>query len=182
MRAIHAYRHAHESLRGQAALGTDLAERQILLAAASTGLGTGVVQSAVEQWMEKEPLDLLPGAIMPDLRRFLETARHRPLQIGAVSDYPPHAKLAALGVREYFDVVVCAQDPAVQELKPSPAGLLFALRQLGVGPANAVYIGDRPELDGEAAERAGMPFIIISPGDSYRDISSRLGMPLPEGL
>ena len=180
MRAIHAYRLAHESLRGQAVSGGDLAERQIHLAAASAGLGTDVVRSVVEQWMEKEPLDLLPAAIVPDLRGFLETARRRSLRIGAVSDYPPHAKLSALGVREYFDVVVCAQDRAVQELKPRPAGLLFALRRLGVDPANAVYIGDRPELDGEAAKRAGMPSIIIGPGDSYRDISRRLGMPLPE--
>jgi len=180
MRAIRAYRLAHESLRAQAAPGEDLAERQIYLAAASAGLGTDVVRSAVEHWMEREPLDLLAGAILPDLREFLETARLRSLRIGAVSDYPPHAKLSALGVSEYFDVVVCAQDRTVQELKPSPAGLLFALRQLGVDPANAVYIGDRPELDGEAAERAGMPFIIISPGDSYRDVSKRLGMPLPE--
>jgi len=182
MRAIHAYRLAHESLRGLAGPGGDLAETQIDLAAASAGLGADAVRTVVEQWMEKEPLDLLPGAIVPDLRGFLEAARRRSLRIGAVSDYPPHAKLSALGVREYFEVVVCAQDRAVQELKPSPAGLLFALRQLRVDPANAVYIGDRPELDGEAAKRAGMSAMIVGLGDSYRDISKRLGMPFPKDL
>lgn len=125
--------------------------------------------------METAPLDLMAGARTPGLMEFLATAKNRGQRIGAVSDYPAQAKLTALGVRDFFDVVVCAQDGGVQALKPEPAGILLALKQLGVTPDAAVYIGDRPEVDGEAARRAGVRFVWIGPKDNYHEVASAIG-------
>jgi phosphoglycolate phosphatase-like HAD superfamily hydrolase len=61
--------------------------------------------------------------------------------------------LTAIGLRRRFTVVVGLDD--VTEPKPSPEGLLLALRRLGVEPGRAVYVGDNA-LDVEAGNRAGV--------------------------
>jgi phosphoglycolate phosphatase-like HAD superfamily hydrolase len=42
--------------------------------------------------------------------------------------------------------------------KPAPDPILLALTDLGVDPADAVYVGDMP-VDQEAAHRAGVPYV-----------------------
>lgn len=175
LRAIRAYRRAHEWLRGETENTLDLAAAQIRRAALTARLRDDEVQLAVHRWMETAPLDLLACARTPGLMEFLTAARNGGQRIGAVSDYPAQAKLAALGVRDLFDVVVCAQDAGVQALKPKPTSILFALRQLDVAPEAAVYVGDRPEVDGEAARRAGIRFVWIGPNDSYREVAAAIG-------
>lgn len=172
LRAIRAYRQAHEWLRGETENTLDLATAQIRRAALTARLHEDEIEQSVHRWMETVPLDLLAAARTQGLMEFLIAAKNSGQRIGAVSDYPAQAKLTALGVRGLFDVVVCAQDAGVQVLKPEPAGILSALRQLGVAPDAAVYIGDRPEVDGEAARRAGVRFVWIGPEDSYQKVAS----------
>jgi HAD superfamily hydrolase (TIGR01509 family) len=43
-------------------------------------------------------------------------------------------------------------------LKPDPDGYLLAARRLGLSPSDCLVLGDRPDADGQAAHRAGMPF------------------------
>ena len=59
-------------------------------------------------------------------------------------------------------------------------------RALGVSPADCVYVGDRPEVDGAAAAAAGMPAFIVGgrgggngwdPIDSFPALARRLGLP-----
>jgi phosphoglycolate phosphatase-like HAD superfamily hydrolase len=47
--------------------------------------------------------------------------------------------------------------------KPAPDPLLRAVLELGVDPAQAVYVGDMA-VDQEAAERAGMHFVLADWG------------------
>jgi len=47
--------------------------------------------------------------------------------------------------------------------KPDPEGLWQVCKELGVSPANAVYVGDSPG-DGKAAHAAGMPSIGVTWG------------------
>jgi FMN phosphatase YigB (HAD superfamily) len=56
---------------------------------------------------------------------------------------------------------VSAQDPEVQRFKPNPRGLEVALRQLGVEKHQALYVGDRPEVDAATACSAGTACVII---------------------
>ena len=78
--------------------------------------------------------------------------------MGVVSDYPAEEKLRCLGLRAR--TVVCTTDPQIVALKPHPKGLLKASELLGIPPARALVIGDLYDLDGLAAQRAGMLFLI----------------------
>jgi FMN phosphatase YigB (HAD superfamily) len=79
-----------------------------------------------------------------------------------VSDYPAAAKLNALGIAHLFDVVLCAQDPAIGVFKPHPRGLENALERLGVDASEALYVGDRADVDAVAASAARIPCAILS--------------------
>jgi HAD superfamily hydrolase (TIGR01509 family) len=117
----------------------------------------------VAQWMEERPLDLLAGAMWEGLEPVLVGAKQRGLRLGVVSDYPAEKKLEALGLRAYFETVVTAQDIEVQRFKPDPRSLEVALDRLNTGPDDALYVGDRPEVDAEAARRAGVACAILDP-------------------
>lgn len=63
-------------------------------------------------------------------------------------------------IGDLFEVVITAQD--YQNPKPHPEPLLLALKQLGLEPDEAVYIGDS-HTDIKAAREAGMPSIHLAP-------------------
>jgi HAD superfamily hydrolase (TIGR01509 family) len=159
-RALQAYRKAQESLRGAEVEGA-LASAHLRLACEQCGAAEEVVAQAVGRWMEKEPLALLERFVDPALRAFLSAARARGVRLGVFSDYPAATKLHAMGLTEFFDVIVAAQDAAVNRFKPHPSGLLEALRRLDAAPDRALYVGDRHEVDGAAARAAGVPCIIV---------------------
>jgi FMN phosphatase YigB (HAD superfamily) len=159
-RALRAYRHAQELLRGTEVDGA-LAGAQIRLAAERSGQPEHVIAPIVARWMEEEPLPLLDRFVEPALRTLLAEARSRGLRLGIFSDYPATAKLEAMRLSEFFDVVVSAQDPAVNRFKPHPLGLVEALRRLGVEPGGALYVGDRHDVDASIARAAGVRCVIV---------------------
>ncbi len=63
------------------------------------------------------------------------------------------ADLAAMGVAEWFDAVV-ELPPELR--KPNPAGFHHACDQLGVAPADLVYVGDSYRCDVEGGLAAGV--------------------------
>jgi phosphoglycolate phosphatase len=71
--------------------------------------------------------------------------------------------LGALGIAHYFDVVIGAENG--QRLKPHPDPLLRALAPLGVGPTDAVMVGDTTS-DIDAARSAGIAAIVMAYGYS----------------
>jgi putative hydrolase of the HAD superfamily len=157
---LKAYRKEQEHLRTLTPAG-NVADLQLQQVCKQTGHDITTVRSCVERWMEIEPLELLPSALYPGLVEFLDFVSRRGLLLAVFSDYPAARKLQAMGIANYFRVVVSTQDLEVQQFKPSPRGLEITLQRLGVGPSQAVYIGDRPEVDGEAARRAGMRCVIV---------------------
>ena len=158
MRALGAYRRAQERMRLETDAGAD---RQLDIACESCGVERTRLEALVRRWMEQEPLPLLARAARPGVREFVRDARARGVPIGVVSDYAAHAKLEALGLAADVDVVVAAADPEVRRFKPDPRGLQVALAKLGAAPGASLYVGDRPEVDAEAARRAGMPCAIV---------------------
>ena len=68
------------------------------------------------------------------------------------------AELAHLGVADDVGAVVCGDDEGIPS-KPDPAPLLSACKQLGVEPADAVYVGDAV-TDMEAGTAAGCRYRI----------------------
>ncbi len=161
LRVLQAYRRGQEHLRSAADAELELSEQQLRFAVWQTGEAIETVRAYVARWMEQEPIAHLRAAMWPGVAETLRLAKYRGWLLGAVSDYPARTKLAVLGIADLFDTVVCAQDPAVQSFKPDPRGLEFALKGLGVPRAQAIYVGDRPEVDAVAAFRAGIPCVIV---------------------
>jgi FMN phosphatase YigB (HAD superfamily) len=172
MRMLSAYRKAQEHLRKREASDRNenalaLGYAQLQRASAVCGAPVDRVKEAVERWMEREPLDLIPSWRKPGIMDLLDAAKRRGIALAVLSDYPADGKLAALGIRHYFDVVACAQDEDIQRFKPDPAGLTAVLNRLGVPARNAMYVGDRAEVDGICAVRAGVRGVIVGdPGVS----------------
>jgi HAD superfamily hydrolase (TIGR01509 family) len=160
-RVLSAYRKAQEHLR-DADGPRDLAEAQLRFACERTKVEPAFVSACVTRWMEQEPLPLLARFAWPGVGEFLQTCKARGLRLGVLSDYPPEAKLEALGIRQLFDVILCAQAPDVGVFKPHPRGLQLALERLGATAAESLYVGDRVEVDAAAAAAAGMPCAILT--------------------
>jgi FMN phosphatase YigB (HAD superfamily) len=160
VRVLQAYRRAQETLRLTGVSGDPLAQ-QIRVAAQNCNRGESEVQLRVARWSGRA-MDLLPRALRPGLVELLQLAREKGMLLGVLSDYPAEDKLCAMGLRNYFDVVVSASDPEVQCFKPSPRGLEIILRRLGLEKHEALYIGDRPQVDGAAAAAVSVPCAILA--------------------
>jgi phosphoglycolate phosphatase-like HAD superfamily hydrolase len=74
------------------------------------------------------------------------------LAVVANWDFSLHERLGELALTHWFAAVVPAAG------KPSPQGILAALRELDVAPERAVHIGD-DEADAQAAAAAGVQFL-----------------------
>jgi HAD superfamily hydrolase (TIGR01509 family) len=174
---IRQYRHAQEQLRGVGSRSD-----QLSVACELSGTDCAWGKKCVEEWMEKKPLDLIAKAIYPGLMQFLAKAEQRGIKLAVVSDYPAKEKLRVLGIDTYFCCVVSSSDPRVRRFKPAPDGILAVLRELEIDPSQAIYIGDRPDVDAEAAKSAGTACAILGrnsspPSGSWLGVSDyfRLG-------
>jgi HAD superfamily hydrolase (TIGR01509 family) len=70
------------------------------------------------------------------------------------------AQLAAIGILDWFEAVVCRED--TPHGKPAPDGFLECARRLGVQPSRCLVFEDGI-LGVEAAHAAGMPVVIVDP-------------------
>jgi pyrophosphatase PpaX len=75
---------------------------------------------------------------------------------------------AVLPLRDFFDVVVAAEDAT--RYKPDPEPLLLALDRLGALPDEAAYIGDSP-FDVAAAKAAGVFAVAVTWGGIHSEES-----------
>ena len=100
--------------------------------------------------------------VADDAPAALETLR-RAGRRGAVASNFDHrlpALLAGLGLARDLDLVWLPRDAGVA--KPDPRFFLAACERLAVAPAEAVAVGDDPELDLETARRAGLRAIDVA--------------------
>jgi HAD superfamily hydrolase (TIGR01549 family) len=160
VRRLQAFRRERERLR-HLVQGGGLERRQYAVVQQRHGFAEGEVEEVVQEWIARRPLKYLRQARHAGLEDFLRECRALDLKIGAFSDYPSEAKIDALGVGRYFDLHLCSTDPQIDAFKPSSRGILQAAGQWGLRPQEIVYIGDRFEIDGAAAEAAGCRFILI---------------------
>ncbi len=131
-------------------------------------------------------LGLDPGRIPPDVldallsthKRYLAQAAELPVEhltlvtrlarrhrLGIVSnfDYAPtaHWILERERVTGLFQAVVVSAD--VGWRKPKPAIFEAAFRRLGIGPADALFVGDRVDIDVVGAKAVGMAVAWFNP-------------------
>lgn len=100
--------------------------------------------------------------IYPGVEDALATLKARGHRLGLCTNKPTRATqavLAHLGWSDLFGAVFTGDSLPVR--KPDPAPLLAAFEALGDGPA--IYVGDS-EVDAETGERAGVPFLLYTPG------------------
>lgn len=93
--------------------------------------------------------------------------KKRGLKLAVVSDAPrmrAWLRLAAMKLTDFFDVVVTMDDVG-GKLKPSPEPYKVALRKLGVGPGEAVFVGDNTNRDVTGAKKLGMVAVLAKYGE-----------------
>jgi phosphoglycolate phosphatase-like HAD superfamily hydrolase len=164
---LRSFRLMREDLRELGHAGAALVELQFSRPAEELGVDAQQVESTVDEWMFRKPLRHLAAAAWPGLRTALVALNDAGLRLGVYSDYPPDAKLKALGVDDLFEVTLGATDAAVNAFKPSPIGFLAGADALDAAPADVVYVGDRHDVDGQGAAAAGMRCVILETGMSH---------------
>ena len=79
-----------------------------------------------------------------------------------------NADVRRLGLADYFDFTLCAEELGVG--KPDPRPFCEALKRAGVAAEHAVHIGDHPSDDIGGAQRAGIRAIWFNPtGGPWQD-------------
>jgi FMN phosphatase YigB (HAD superfamily) len=127
----------------------------------------GVTPEKVRQWIEG-PFYASFIAIMPFFRFFrpgiaglLVSLREKGLRLGVLSDYDRvRERLAMLCLPpSLFDTIASCE--AAGALKPNRRPYDAIAGEWKIAPCNILVIGDRTDLDGAAAQAAGMQFLLI---------------------
>jgi phosphoglycolate phosphatase len=118
------------------------------------------VRQVVDDWINHRPMPFLRACVFPHTAALFDAIRASGREIAVLSDYPATEKLTVMGLTA--DMVVSAHDPEVGVLKPNPKGLLHIMKTAGKSPEQCLFIGDRFERDGKAAERANVAALIRS--------------------
>lgn len=127
--------------------------------------------------------ELLLATHMRELSKAVECPDHHPellaelkrgYRLAVVSnfDYAPtcRAILEREGIGQLFDTIVISDE--VGWRKPKPVIFETALRRMGLRPAEALFVGDRADIDVLGARGVGMPTVWIN----------REAAGLPEGI
>ncbi|WEL20756.1 HAD family hydrolase [Halorhabdus sp. BNX81] len=87
-------------------------------------------------------------------------------RVGVLTDGPVRAqrsKLDVLGWDDYLDASVVTG--ALKTRKPDPIAFEAILEEMSVRPSEAVYVGDKPEVDVAGAKDAGLAAVqVLYPG------------------
>jgi putative hydrolase of the HAD superfamily len=97
----------------------------------------------------------------------LRTLRASGLRLGLLSDLPPFRKIELMGLRPYFDTVLCSEHSGA--LKPSPLPFSALAEGLRVRPEEILYVGNKYEYDIVGARMAGMKTALIGFGKKGQD-------------
>ena len=139
------------------------------------GLGEGrVPPEALQLLLATHMRELSKAVVFPehhaDLLRGLKK-RHR-LAVVSNFDYAPTARLVLEreAVADLFETVVVSDE--VGWRKPKPIIFELALKRLGTGAGDALFVGDRADIDVAGAQGAGMHAAWLNPDSE----------PLPAGV
>jgi putative hydrolase of the HAD superfamily len=123
----------------------------------------------------------------PDALPTLERLAKLDLTLGLISNFEAWLEhlLEVLEVDAFFDVTVISGVEGVE--KPDPRIFRIALDRAGVAAEEAVYVGDSPVFDVEAAREVGMIPVLIDRRDRHTDtdavrITSLEDLPAAVGL
>lgn len=108
------------------------------------------------------------------LSEVIQQIRTAGVRMGVITN--KHQKEAGLIIRHFFGdrIVTVVGVSEATPVKPDPTGTLRVLTELGVSPAQALFVGDS-DVDIETARRAGMPFLGVSWGFRGRKALAEAG-------
>ena len=92
-----------------------------------------------------------------DTSATLQTLRKHGKKLGVITNgptEPQEQKLQSLGLASFFDVVLISEAEGLR--KPDRMIFARALERCGVEPAEAMFVGDHPEVDVAGARAAGL--------------------------
>lgn len=112
-----------------------------------------------EELLRKYPHKL---HVYPDVIPTLEWLEEEGYLLGVVTSGPEYQrlKLDLTGLSKYFEAIVTRED--VKAIKPEPKIFLYALKELGVEPSDALYVGDSLTQDVYGAKHVGMKAVWIN--------------------
>jgi putative hydrolase of the HAD superfamily len=99
-------------------------------------------------------------APFPRVRETLEALKNEGFRLGLLSDFPPGAKLANMGLDGYWDAVLCSE--ATGRLKPHPLPFLELARRMELPPERIFYVGNSVRYDVAGAKGAGMKAALVT--------------------
>ena len=108
--------------------------------------------------------------LLPGVLQYVQQAKELGLRLGIASSSRHDwvdGHLERRGLRDYFDLIRCADD--VARVKPDPELYLTAAEKLGTTPANAVVIED--SANGVTAAKSAGAFCVVVPNPMTRDLA-----------
>lgn len=145
---------------------------------AGVSLAQVIAQTLQESGLEAHQFDMdellrvynwqpVPGVRpYPDAIPTLQTLRQQGYKLGLITNamqpmWMRDVELETYGLLPYLDARVTSGDTGY--MKPHPAIYERVLNMLAIQPAQAVFVGDRPENDIAGANTAGLTSVLISP-------------------
>ena len=115
-----------------------------------------------QQMRKPRPFGQLLDGITPVLQDLKADFR-----LGIIANqHPPVAQaIADYGIAGLFDVIIISE--IVHLFKPDPAIFRYGLDQAQIAPAEAIFVGDRPDNDIGPAKAAGMKTVRFQRGIQY---------------
>jgi putative hydrolase of the HAD superfamily len=129
-----------------------------------------VIGQAVDAFVSFTPKELLPYR---ESREVLKWLKERRVKLGLLTDGRPRvqrAKIDALSIGGYFDAIVLSDECGRNKRKPDALPYQQALRGLGIGPDECVFVGDNPRKDFIGARKLGIRTVRVLTGE-YRNLS-----------
>ncbi len=119
------------------------------------------------KWMSLDVKMVLFDDAIPALTNLKE----RGLILGLISnvDRDVAPLYQGLGLSDWLQVMVTSQEVGFN--KPHPEIFKAALKQAGVKPEEAIYVGDQYQIDVLGAKKAGMVGILLDRGGFFEDVT-----------
>ena len=129
-----------------------------------------LIGNVLKRWMSIE----LKMALYKDVAPALDELKERGLTLGLISnvDRDIDADYERLGLANWLQLKITSKD--VGFTKPRPEIFQAAVKEAGVKPAEAIYVGDQYDIDVVGANGAGMRGILIDRHDFFGDITDSI--------
>jgi len=133
---------------------------------------------AVYSFFEKGKGDESPWMLFPETRDVLGHLTQLGHPMGIISNFDSRMGpvLVSLGIASFFQTITFSSQEGVA--KPSVVIFHRALEKAGCNACDTLFIGDNPSIDGEGANAAGIPFLLID-REAKADIPSSRELTIP---